>query len=107
MIFVFVMTKIDIVIPKKLNQNIRNIKKMMKRTGKHVYEIKEEFNIKIAFKKMSENFIHLFQISNVKGNDISPPFHYLTDFLNMLNINQTILDDKKRTENFICYRQII
>lgn len=82
---VLVLTKIDIAIPSKLNQNIRKIKKMMKSAGKYVHEINEENDINKAVDKLSETYVPLFKISAVKGNDINPPLYYLTDFLAKLN----------------------
>ena len=82
---VLILTKIDIAIPSKLNQNIRTIKKIMKSAGKHVHEINEEKNIDNAVDKLSETFVPLFKISAIKGNEIDPPLHYLTDFLDKLN----------------------
>lgn len=92
---VLVMTKIDIAIPKKLNNNIRKIKMMMKKVGKRIYEIREENKINLAANNLSETFIPIFKISVVKGNDIDPPFRYLTQFLNKLNVKQATMDDKK------------
>ena len=91
---VLVMTKIDIALPKKLNDNIRKIKKMMKNAGKRIYEIKEESNIDVAICNLSETLIPLFKISVVKGNDIHPPIHYLTQFLNKLNVKQSQINDE-------------
>jgi len=94
---VLVMTKIDIAIPKKLNNHIRKIKKMMKRVGKRIYEIREENNIELAANNLSETFVPLIKISVVKGDDIDPPFRYLTQFLNKLNVKQSQIDEKKET----------
>jgi GTPase len=92
---VLVMTKIDIALPKKLNNNIRKIKKMMKNAGKRIYEIREESNIDLAINNLSETLIPLFKISVVKGNDINPPIRYLTQFLNKLNVKQSQIDNEK------------
>ena len=86
---IIVMTKLDIAIPSKLITNIQTIKKVMKSVGKHIYEINEEININIAVKTLSETTVPLFKISSVKGNDITPPFRYLPEFLNKLNINMS------------------
>jgi elongation factor 1-alpha len=90
---VIVMTKLDIALINKLNTNIRIIKKVMKSVGKHIYEINEENNIDIAVKTISETSVPLFKISSVKGNDINPPFRYLPEFLNKLNINVSNIND--------------
>jgi len=82
---ILVMTKLDIAIPSRLNQNIRKIKIMMKSAGKQVHEIREEKDIDMAIENLSENYIPLFRISAVKGNDIDPPISYLIDFLDKLN----------------------
>jgi GTPase len=95
---ILVLTKIDIALPKKLNLNIRKIKKMMKNAGKHVYEIKEENNIDLAVKQISETFVPLFQISAVKGNYINPPLFYLTSFLNKINVNKTTIEEEVKGE---------
>ncbi|GAG43743.1 unnamed protein product, partial [marine sediment metagenome] len=98
---VLVLTKIDIAIPSKLNQNIRKIKKMMKGAGKHVHEINEENDIKKAVDKLSEISVPLFKISAVKGNDINPPLYYLTDFLDKLNdITVTTITTESKEEDF-------
>jgi len=92
---VIVMTKLDIAIPNKLNSNIRNIKKIMKRVGKNIYEVSEENNVDLAASNLSETFIPVFKISVVKENDIEPPFHYLTQFLNKLNMKQSTISEMK------------
>jgi elongation factor 1-alpha len=106
---VIVMTKLDIAIPNKLNNNIRIVKKIMKSVGKHIYEINEENDIDTAIKTISETLVPLLKISSVKGNDIHPPFRYLPDFLNKLNINSIVeskedilfvIDKSFRTEGY-------
>lgn len=88
------MTKIDIAIPQKVNENIRKIKKMMKNAGKKIYEIREEENIQTAISNISDTFIPLFKISTVKGNNINPPIKYLIQFLDKLNIKKSTITDK-------------
>ena len=106
---VIVMTKLDIAIPNKLNNNIRIVKRIMKSVGKHIYEINEENDIDTAIKTISETLVPLLKISSVKGNDIHPPFRYLPDFLNKLNINSIteskedilfVIDKSFRTEGY-------
>lgn len=96
---VFIMTKIDIAIPSKLKNNVRKIKKLMKRTGKKVYEIHDEKDVKKA--NISCSCIPLFKISLVKGNDIDPPLSYLTTFLDKMNINKEIIDEKNKNILFV------
>lgn len=98
---VFIMTKIDIAIPSKLKNNVRKIKKLMKRAGKKVYEIHNEKDIQKSVDNMSCSCIPLFKISLVKGNDIDPPLSYLTTYLNGLNINKEIIDEKKNNTLFV------
>jgi elongation factor 1-alpha len=95
---VIVMTKLDIALQNKLNTNIRVIKKVMKSVSKNVYEINDEHNIDIAVKTISETTVPLFKISSVKGNDINPPFRYLSDFLNKLNINISSINGNENKE---------
>jgi elongation factor 1-alpha len=106
---VIVMTKLDIAIPNKLNNNIKIVKRIMKSVGKHIYEINEENDIDTAIKTISETLVPLLKISSVKGNDIHPPFRYLPDFLNKLNINSIteskedilfVIDKSFRTEGY-------
>ena len=96
---VFIMTKIDIAIPSKLKNNVRKIKKLMKRTGKKVYEIHDEKDVKKA--NISCSCIPLFKISLVKGNDIDPPLSYLTTFLDKMNINKEMIDEKNNNILFV------
>ena len=92
---VIVMTKLDISISNKLNTNIRIIKKVMKSVGRNIYEINEENNIDTAVNTISETIVPLFKISSVKGNDINPPLHYLTQFLHKLNIKVMDIEEKE------------
>lgn len=92
---VLVMTKIDMAIQNKLNNNIRTIKKMMKSAGKYIYEINNEKNIDLAISNLSESFIPIFKISVVKGDIIDPPVKYLKQFLDKLNINKSSVDNNK------------
>jgi len=79
---VLVMTKIDMAIQNKLNNNIRTIKKMMKSAGKYIYEINNEKNIDLAI----SNFNSLFNstsmynciISNFNGCTMATKNSYRT-----------------------------
>lgn len=85
---VIVVTKIDIAEPTKLKTNLRGIKVMLKRVGRTVFDVRNESDITFCLNSLSEKFVPLFKISNVKGNEIDPPFSYLVDFL-------AALDNKK------------
>jgi elongation factor 1-alpha len=88
---VLAITKIDITPIKKLKQLSHQIKKMFKNVGKNTYFVLNEYDIDIAINNISENFTSVFQLSNVKGNDINPPFKYIKTFLYKLQIDKEIV----------------
>ena len=86
-----IITKIDITPVKKLKKLSQQIKKMFKNVGKNTYFVLNENDIDIALNNISENFTSVFQLSNVKGNDIKPPFKYIQSFLHRLQFNKEFI----------------
>lgn len=92
---IFVITKMDIAYKHIVDENIKNLKNMMNSEGIKVYKVNNENDIQFSHKFFSEKVAPLFMISSVKGNDINPPFHYLTDFLHGLNIKKGVEEKSK------------
>lgn len=89
---VIMVTKIDITTEEKLEKNVNIIKKIFKSANKLVQEIKSEDDINKMVNIFSDKIIPLFKVSNVKGDDIDPPFSYITTFLDKLNNKKNVLD---------------
>jgi GTPase len=98
---VIVLTKIDIAPDQKLRTNIAGIKKMMKKVGRTIFEVRKEDDIGFCVKSLGERFTPLFRISNVLGDKINPPFHYLVDFLSALNNRKAELHEEEKDCLFV------
>jgi len=97
--FAFVVTKLDIAQPHLLKKTVNMIKKLMKGQHKRVWDIKKQDDVTFAVQKLNANFIPLFRISNVCGDNYDPPFHYVPDYLHALNVNTDELDDTDEKES--------
>lgn len=74
--FMFLVTKIDIVPPDTLKENIRKLKRYVKQAKKVVFEIKKKEDIETVV-TMDENIVPLLQISNVTGENIDLLKHFV------------------------------
>ena len=92
--FILVITKIDVAEKDKLRQTISNLKVLLKPIKKLVYEVKKSDDVNVSCQQLY-HIVPLFQISNVLGDTVQPPFHLLTDFLKQMNTRLTEVTKKE------------
>lgn len=97
---IVVITKIDVAPKKVLKNNIKNIQKMFKNVGKESYMVQKEEDVDHCLKNLSDKFIPIFQISNVKGNNMEPPyehfkFDYVKNFISKLPVDTVTIQHKE------------
>lgn len=97
--FAFVISKMDTAQPKLLKNTLFTIKKIMKnkKVNKIVWDIKDSSDIEFSVENFGSDFVPIFKISNVCGNNFDPPFHLLTDYISSVNNNQCDSKDDKKS----------
>lgn len=99
---IVVITKIDVAPEKVLKNNIKKIQKMFKNAGKDSYMVEKPEDIKYCLDNLSDKFIPIFQISNVKGNNMPEPynhlkFDYVKDFISQIPVDTVTIEAKENS----------
>jgi len=96
---IIVITKIDMTPEKVLTVNIKKIRKEIKKTGKETYIVRNEEGVVHALENLSDKFVPIFLVSNVKGNNMPAPyshlkFDYIRNYISQLPVESVTIGDK-------------
>lgn len=101
---IIVITKIDVAPEKIIKNTIKQIQKRLKNMGKEIYIVKKQEDVQHSLDNISDKFVPLFLISNVKGNDMPEPytqfkFDYVRDYISQIPVETVTIEAQ---ENPLC-----
>lgn len=113
--FAFIITKMDIATKDRLQRIVILLKNITKNLKKRVWDVKKQKDVDLCARKLNPNLVPMFYISNVREFEIDkdgveqkdekyricPPFSYLTNYLNALNIHREKINEKENLSLFV------